>query len=157
MAADFGRLGTALSLTEEEEAGWVLPTGVWHAEPFTRGFFIVGRLVSTKSFHPEALHTTLKTAFNPVRGMDFKMIAGERFLLKFFHALDRDRVLARCPWAYDKNLLVLAPLDAAEDPVCVDLNWCDFHIHIHGLPLGKMTKEIATFIGNKLGKFKDVD
>ncbi|KAL0399532.1 UNVERIFIED_CONTAM: hypothetical protein Sradi_2296500 [Sesamum radiatum] len=73
MAADLGRLGTALSLTEEEEAGWVLST------------------------------------------------------------------------------------DAAEDPVCVDLNWCDFHIHIHGLPLGKMTKEIATFIGNKLGKFKDVD
>ncbi|KAK4395938.1 hypothetical protein Sango_1748100 [Sesamum angolense] len=38
-----------------------------------------------------------------------------------------------------------------------DLNWWEFHIHIHGLPLGKMTKDIATFIGNKLGRFKDVD
>ncbi|KAL0420930.1 UNVERIFIED_CONTAM: hypothetical protein Slati_3115900 [Sesamum latifolium] len=89
--------------------------------------------------------------------MKLKMIDGDRFMLKFFHIIDRDRVLERCLWAYDKNLLVLAPVDAADDPNAIDLNWCDFHIQIHGLPLGKMTKEIATFISSKLGRFKDVD
>ncbi|KAL0285142.1 UNVERIFIED_CONTAM: putative mitochondrial protein, partial [Sesamum angustifolium] len=59
--------------------------------------------------------------------------------------------------AYDKQLLVLAPVKAVDDPNLVDLNWCEFHIHVHGLPLGKMNKEIVAFIGNKLGKFRDVD
>ncbi|KAL0406171.1 UNVERIFIED_CONTAM: hypothetical protein Slati_3931000 [Sesamum latifolium] len=127
------------------------------AEPLSRGFFIVGRLLSSKSFHPEALQTTLRAAFNPVKGMDFKLIEGGRFLLKFFHVLDRDRVLDRCPWAYDKTLLVLAPVDASDDPNLVELNFCNFHIHIHGLPMGKMTKEVASFIGNRLGKFREVD
>ncbi|KAL0325125.1 UNVERIFIED_CONTAM: hypothetical protein Sradi_5081800 [Sesamum radiatum] len=117
----------------------------------------MGRLLSPKSFHPEALQTTLREAFNPVKGMDFKLIEGGCFLLKFFHVVDRDRVLDRCPWAYDKNLLVLAPVEASDDPNLVELNHCDFLIHIHGLPLGKMTKEVASFIGNRLGKFKEVD
>ncbi|KAL0443829.1 UNVERIFIED_CONTAM: hypothetical protein Slati_2105600 [Sesamum latifolium] len=157
MESELSRLGASLSLTEEEEASYVLPTGIWHAEPLSSSFVIVGRLLSSKSFHPEAMQNTLRTAFNSIRGMDFKMIEGERFLLKFFHVLDRDRVLDRCPWAFDKQLLVLAPVDALDDPNSVDLNWCDFHIHIHGLPLGKMTKEVAKCIGNRLGRFKDVD
>ncbi|KAL0456756.1 UNVERIFIED_CONTAM: hypothetical protein Slati_1014800 [Sesamum latifolium] len=157
MASELDRLGLSLSLTEEEEMGTVCPTGIWHAEHQTSGLFVMGRLVSNKSFHPEALHTTLKTAFNPGKGMEFKMIEGERFLVKFFHILDRNRVLDRCPWSYDKNLLVLAPVDAAEDPTAVDLTWCEFHIHIHGLSLRKMTKEVAAFIGNRLGKFKEVE
>ncbi|KAK4381260.1 hypothetical protein Sango_2985900 [Sesamum angolense] len=68
---------------------------------------------------------------------------------------DRDWVLDRCPWAYGENLIVLAPVEAADDPNLVDLNWCDFHIHIHGLPLGKMTQDIVVFIENRLGRFKE--
>ncbi|KAK4407707.1 hypothetical protein Sango_0351700 [Sesamum angolense] len=88
--------------------------------------------------------------------MDFKLIEGDRFLLKFFHIMDRDRVLDRCSWAYEKKLLVLAP-KVADNPNLVDLSWCDFRIHIHGLPLGKMTRDVAAFIGNNLGKYKEVD
>ncbi|KAL0428199.1 UNVERIFIED_CONTAM: hypothetical protein Slati_2994700 [Sesamum latifolium] len=157
MESDLGRLGVSLSLTEEEEAGWVVPTGLWHSEPLTRSYYIVGRLVFSKSFHPGALHTTLKTAFNPVRGIEFKLLDDERFLIKFFYILDHNRVLERRPWAYDNNLLVLAPVEAEDDPQSVDLSHCDFHVHIHGLPLGKMTKEVASFISNKLGQFKEVD
>ncbi|KAL0295205.1 UNVERIFIED_CONTAM: LINE-1 retrotransposable element O protein [Sesamum radiatum] len=105
MFSDLDRLGDTLTLTEEKDAGWVLPTSLWHVEPLAHG----------------------------------------------------DRVLGRYPWAYEKNWLVLAPVKASDDPNLVDLDWCDFHIHIHGLPLGKMTKEIAAFIGNKSGSFKEVD
>ncbi|KAL0327087.1 UNVERIFIED_CONTAM: hypothetical protein Sangu_1786700 [Sesamum angustifolium] len=157
MDSDLDRLGVALSLTEEEESGLVVPAGLWHAEPISRSFYIVGRLLSTKPFHPEALQSTLRAAFNPGKGLDFKMIEGDRFLLRFFHPLDRDRVLVRCPWAYDKHLLILAPVNPTDNPSLVDLNFCDFHVHIHGLPLGKMSKEVCSYIGNKLGRFKEAD
>ncbi|KAL0434901.1 UNVERIFIED_CONTAM: hypothetical protein Sradi_0198000 [Sesamum radiatum] len=39
----------------------------------------------------------------------------------------------------------------------VDLNWVDFFIHIHDLPLNRMTGEMAEFIGNQIGQFRDVD
>ena len=67
------------------------------------------------------------------------------------------RVIDHCPSAFDKTLLVLALVEANEDPNLVDLNFCDFHIHIHDLLLGKMTKDIASYLGNKMGRFKEVE
>ncbi|KAK4383855.1 hypothetical protein Sango_3112700 [Sesamum angolense] len=87
------------------------------------GFYVVGRVLSSKPFHPEALQSTLRMAFNPGKGMDFKMIEGDRFLLQFFHSLDRERVLARSPWAYDKNLVILAPVDYEDNPNLVDFKF----------------------------------
>ncbi|KAL0434851.1 UNVERIFIED_CONTAM: hypothetical protein Sradi_0193000 [Sesamum radiatum] len=157
MESDLRRLSSVLTLTEEEEGGEVCPAGLWHAEPLSRDFFILGRLLSPKPFHPDAFQSTLRTTFQPVKGMDFKLIEADRFPLKFSYMLDRDRVLKCCSWAYDKNLMVLAPVEASDDPKLVDLTFCDFHIHIHGLPMGKMTKEVASFVGNRLGKFREVD
>ncbi|KAL0368439.1 UNVERIFIED_CONTAM: hypothetical protein Scaly_1062800 [Sesamum calycinum] len=156
MKSELGRLGSSLFLTEEEETGLVVPTGLCYSESLAEGFIVVGRLISSKSFHREALHTTLRSTFNSVRGMEFKLTEGERFLLKFFHVLDRDRVLTCCPRAYEKNLLVLVPVEVTDDPKLIDLDWCDFHIYIHGLVLGKMNQDVASFIGSRLGKFKDV-
>ncbi|KAL0458286.1 UNVERIFIED_CONTAM: hypothetical protein Slati_0455800 [Sesamum latifolium] len=69
----------------------------------------------------------------------------------------RQRVLSSCPWAYEKSLLVLAHVELSENPSVIDLDWCEFYIHIHGLPVGKMTKEVATWIGNKIGRFIETD
>ncbi|KAL0458904.1 UNVERIFIED_CONTAM: hypothetical protein Slati_0517600 [Sesamum latifolium] len=157
MVLDLARLGAALTLTEEEDSGYVMPAGIWHTDSSTPSYFVVGRLLASKPFNPDALHSTLKLAFNPLCGMDFKLIENERFLIKFSHRLDWDRVLDCCRWAYDKNLLVLALVEAVDNPSTVDLDWSDFHVHIHGLPLGKMTRDVCSFIGNKLGRFKDID
>ncbi|KAL0422180.1 UNVERIFIED_CONTAM: hypothetical protein Slati_3240900 [Sesamum latifolium] len=89
--------------------------------------------------------------------MEISFIDNGRFLLRFFHTLDRDRVLESGPWAFEKNLIVLAKVSEADDPSEVELNWCDFHVRIHGLPLGKMTSEIALFIGEKIGRLRDCD
>ncbi|KAL0381479.1 UNVERIFIED_CONTAM: putative mitochondrial protein [Sesamum angustifolium] len=99
----------------------------------------------------------LKSSLNPAKGMDISFIEGDCFLLKFFHSVDRDRVLASGPWAFEKNLVVLAPVSDIDNPAEVDLAWCDFHVRIHGLHLGKMTPEIASFIGGKIGRLKDFD
>ncbi|KAL0444993.1 UNVERIFIED_CONTAM: hypothetical protein Slati_2222000 [Sesamum latifolium] len=129
MEADLNRLGEALILTEKEELGVVMSSGVWHSDPETRGFHVVGRLLSHKPFHPEALKSVLQSSLNP---------EGRR-------------------WAFEKNLIVFAKVEEDENPADVELTWCDFHVRIHGLPLGKMTKEIAGFIGSKIGCLREVD
>ncbi|KAL0448943.1 UNVERIFIED_CONTAM: hypothetical protein Slati_1450700 [Sesamum latifolium] len=135
MDSDLGHLGSSLSFTQEEELGVGFPHGVMARRTALKGFHYSWAPSINKIFHPEALHTTLKVAFNPVARPGAE----------------------RCPWAYNKNLLVLAPVEDSDDPNLIDLNWCDFHIHIHGLPLGKMNQEIGVFIGNSLGKSKEVD
>ncbi|KAL0412097.1 UNVERIFIED_CONTAM: hypothetical protein Slati_3799400 [Sesamum latifolium] len=71
--------------------------------------------------------------------------------------MDRKRVLDNAPWAYEKSLLVLRTVDPDENPLKVGLDWCDFYVHIHNFPLGKMNKDFAKFIGNQIESFKDVD
>ncbi|KAK4424970.1 hypothetical protein Salat_1690600 [Sesamum alatum] len=44
-----------------------------------------------------------------------------------------------------------------ENPMHVDLTWCDFHIHVHHLPLSRMNLGIAQHIGNRLVLFRDME
>ncbi|KAK4431366.1 hypothetical protein Salat_0898700 [Sesamum alatum] len=61
------------------------------------------------------------------------------------------------PWAFEENLLILKTIDADDNPARTYLEWVDFYIHVHDLPLRRRTKEMAEFIGNQLGQFRDVD
>ncbi|KAL0355667.1 UNVERIFIED_CONTAM: hypothetical protein Sradi_4013600 [Sesamum radiatum] len=157
MDSDLDKLGMALTLTDKEDNGAMIPMGLWQNDNETEGFFVVGRILSLRAFHADALRTTLFAAFNPVKGMEFKSLPKQRFLLKFFHTIDRQRVMEGCPWAFNKNLIVLKSITADENPMHTNLDWCDFHVHAHDLPLSKMTRPVAQFIGNQIGLFKDVD
>ncbi|KAL0337596.1 UNVERIFIED_CONTAM: hypothetical protein Scaly_2034700 [Sesamum calycinum] len=150
MDSGINRLKTALSLTESEDDGVVIASSLWYSDSDMFGLYLVGRLLTPRPFHADALKSTLMLAFNPVRGMDLKPLEGNRFLLKFNHMVDRNRVVDGCPWSFEKNLLVLSPIAANENPQEVNLDWAEFHTHVHGLPLSKMSKEMAVFIGNHL-------
>ncbi|KAK4383356.1 putative mitochondrial protein [Sesamum angolense] len=116
MEEDIARLGQALILTEEEELGVVMPAGIWHSDSDSGGFHTVGQVLSHKSYYMQALKTVLQSALNPAKGMTISFIANDRFLLKFFHSVDRDRVLDSGPWAFEKNLIVLAKLAEIDNP-----------------------------------------
>ncbi|KAK4424920.1 hypothetical protein Salat_1685600 [Sesamum alatum] len=103
------------------------------------------------------MRSTLEDAFNPIWGMETKLIEDNRILFRFRHYLDRKRVFDTAPWAYEKNLLVLGMVNDDENPRHVNLDWCDFHVLVHDLPIGKMHKDMDIFVGNQLGHFKDVD
>ncbi|KAK4395782.1 hypothetical protein Sango_1732500 [Sesamum angolense] len=66
-------------------------------------------------------------------------------------------MLEGCPWSFDKNIIVLSQIRASENLAVVDLNWCDFYIYIYNLSLNMMNLGVATLIGNRLGKFRDMD
>ncbi|KAL0431153.1 UNVERIFIED_CONTAM: hypothetical protein Sradi_0741300 [Sesamum radiatum] len=94
---------------------------------------------------------------NPVKGMEIKHLPEGRFLLRFNHIIDRNRAMAGCPWSFEKNILILNSIGVDENPMQVDLDWCDFFVHIHDLPLSKMNLGVATSIGNRIGKFRDME
>ncbi|KAK4421362.1 hypothetical protein Salat_2086700 [Sesamum alatum] len=58
---------------------------------------------------------------------------------------------------WHRDTEIEAKVDSGDNPKDIDRNLCEFHVLIHNLPLGKMTRDIKEFIGNQLGKFVDVD
>ncbi|KAK4424637.1 hypothetical protein Salat_1657300 [Sesamum alatum] len=157
MVDDLQTLTEALSFFEMEQNSVMVPLGAWTGDTESEGFFLVGRLLSRRSYNFEALKNTLINSFNAIKGLDIRLIENERFLFKFAHTIDRKRVIDGGPWAFEKNLLVLKIVENDDDPASIDLDWVDFSVHVHGLPLGRMSRSMAEVIGNQLGKFQDIE
>ncbi|KAK4415679.1 hypothetical protein Salat_2675300 [Sesamum alatum] len=73
--------------------------------------------------------------------MDFKVLEDNRFLIRFNHILDCNRVLEHSPWAYEKCFVIVARVEENQNPYEIDLKWCEFHVLVQGLewkwgPLG---------------------
>ncbi|KAL0328207.1 UNVERIFIED_CONTAM: hypothetical protein Scaly_2253300 [Sesamum calycinum] len=58
---------------------------------------------------------------------------------------------------FEKNFLILSGVWVNENLMYVDLNWSGFFMHIHDLPLSKMTFDIDSLIGNKIWRFRDME
>ncbi|KAK4402856.1 hypothetical protein Sango_1026300 [Sesamum angolense] len=144
-------LKRSLRLTDMEGSGVVIPDGLWSTDTEVNSLFLVGRLLSSKQPKFEALVSSITNLLNPVKGLEMRNLADGRFLIRFRHIIDRNRALDGCPWSFEKNTIVLSGIGVNENPLCVDLKWCEFSVHVHDLPLSKMNLGIVTLIGNKIG------
>lgn len=65
--------------------------------------------------------------FHPVKGAGLKYIAPNKFVIKFNHALDREKALGGCPWVLDKHALLFESIDATKKPVDQQLTGMPYH------------------------------
>ncbi|KAL0316501.1 UNVERIFIED_CONTAM: hypothetical protein Sradi_5528300 [Sesamum radiatum] len=151
------RLGKSLVLTEDEVAGSEISSTREIGNTENVAFLLVGRLLTPRAFWYDVLSSTLSTFLRPAGGMDVRLVGDNRFLLRFNHVVDRDRALRGCLWTFDRNLVILQSVSEDENPLEVDLNWCQFYVHVHDLHLRLMTREVTEDIGDRLGTFMDFD
>ncbi|KAL0458618.1 UNVERIFIED_CONTAM: hypothetical protein Slati_0489000, partial [Sesamum latifolium] len=85
--------------------------------------------------------------------MTFSRINDERLGFRFNHIVDMQRTLEGRPWTFDRNLLILQPIDETDDPGGVNLDWCPFVVHIHDIPMNLRNEQVLTIVGNKIGQF----
>ncbi|KAL0322284.1 UNVERIFIED_CONTAM: hypothetical protein Scaly_2524800 [Sesamum calycinum] len=94
---------------------------------------------------------------NPMEGLEMRRLEEGQFLIRFNDIIDRNQALEGCPRSFEKNVLILNGIGINENPMNVDLDWCEFFIYVHDLPLSKMKFGVASFIGNLIGKFHDIE
>ncbi|KAK4422933.1 hypothetical protein Salat_1875900 [Sesamum alatum] len=140
-----------LRLTDEEDQRLVLPGGLWHADSDSHRLCLIGRLLSSRVPHFEAFSTSVQGMINLVKGMELRQIGGGCFLLRFNHIIDQNRALEGCPRSFEKNIVILNGIRENENLQLVDLDWCDFHVHVHEFPLSMMNLGVATLLGNRIG------
>ncbi|KAL0300395.1 UNVERIFIED_CONTAM: hypothetical protein Sangu_3123000 [Sesamum angustifolium] len=157
MEVFYHKLGQSLNLTEREGAGVVIPDSFWSAGSEDFQLFLVGRLLSTKQPKFEALVHSIKSMLNPVKGLEMQRPEEGLFLIRFNYIIDQNPALKGYPWSFEKNSVILNCIGINENSMNVDLDWCEFFVHVHDLSLSKMTFGMASFIGNSIGKFREIE
>ncbi|KAL0394356.1 UNVERIFIED_CONTAM: hypothetical protein Slati_4401800, partial [Sesamum latifolium] len=115
------------------------------------GFLVVGRLLTPRPYRFDVLRMTLINILRPVRGLALKVLVDNRFMIRFNHVADREKAINGCPWNFYWNLIILNRATAEDDPLQVDLSHSPFQVHIHGLLVRMMTREVVEAIGTRIG------
>ncbi|EPS72636.1 hypothetical protein M569_02121, partial [Genlisea aurea] len=157
MEPDLGALCASLSIRDDEESSSIVPKALLGKNPSDGGFYLVGRVVSKKVPKVESLANALQFAFKANHGLEVRKLDENRFLFRFNDGSEAAYVLQNGPWHYDKFTLVLAQISDGENPYAANLTWCDFNIKVHNLPVLSIKREIAEFLGNEIGRFKEAD
>ncbi|GMP86045.1 hypothetical protein CsSME_00038988 [Camellia sinensis var. sinensis] len=157
MEPSIDELTAKLILTEDEEAAVVVEEV--HTRPVVDRSWLclVGRLLTHRPFNTEALRTMLVSVWKPSKGMQFKVMGDNLFLFQFNHIVDKKRVLFRGPWSFDKQLLLLEEFEGSLRPSDIKFTRALFWVHVINLPLFSMTRVVGVLIGNRLGRFVDME
>ncbi|KAK4438483.1 hypothetical protein Salat_0182600 [Sesamum alatum] len=129
MESDILKLDSALSLTEEEATSVVIPQSDWDKGVDGYRFTLVGRLLSHRSIHFEAL-----------KGRLIQLIQGAR------------------GYSSSENLggpILFGSLSQPKDPLSISLDWCPFFVHVHDLRLGQRSVDVLRYIGDYVGAWLD--
>ncbi|KAI8016081.1 Uncharacterized protein LOK49_LG05G01337 [Camellia lanceoleosa] len=157
MATPLDDLITKMALTKEEEEA--VEGGDNHLKPAEDKSWLclVGTVLAMRPFNLEALRTTMESVWNPSKGMRTKVIKKNLFLFQFNHIIDKRRVLQNGPWSFDKNIILLKEVTDSWQPSQIAFSTAVFWVQVYDLPLISMTCAVGQILGNRLGKFVDMD
>jgi hypothetical protein len=117
----------------------------------------VGRLWSEKPTNKEAFQTVLSRVWRLVRTVVFKELQDKLWLFEFSDAIDKRRVLAGRPWAFEWQILVIDDFDGKTPPSQMIFTSTPIWVQVHDLPLLCMSKTVGAKIGESLGRLEDID
>lgn len=124
----------------------------------TKRFWLVGRLLTEKSFSKASFRFTMKRIWNTKEEVFISDWEGsDRFLFSFRNEYDRRQVLRGSPWSFDNTLLVLSSTNGKSNPMATPLETQNFWIRVRGLPPCLLSRAMGKMIGSILGTFVDID
>ncbi|KAK2639029.1 hypothetical protein Ddye_026824 [Dipteronia dyeriana] len=118
---------------------------------------LVGKILSNKMVNRDAFMRVVGKIWQVRHDVDIESIDGNMFSLQFIDEYDLERVIYGGPWSFDKVLIVMEKPEGKGSIDSLRLNWADFWVQIHQVPLIYMTKEIGRFLRGMIGQVLDVD
>lgn len=117
----------------------------------------LGKLLSEKLAHPDALERALGKVWCPIKGIECKSLGENKFLFTFFQAFGKRRALEERPWVFSNELLVMADLDETKAIDEIEFHTIPIWIRVMKLPVGLMNKAAGEAIGNEVGEFLEAE
>ncbi|KAE8719673.1 hypothetical protein F3Y22_tig00109926pilonHSYRG00011 [Hibiscus syriacus] len=80
-----------------------------------------------------------------------------RYLFRFYHSVDVERLERGSPWSFNSHLLILHKLLEGEDPLQVPIFHVNYWILVYDIPFGLLFEKVARVFGNFIGVFIECD
>ncbi|MBA0670545.1 hypothetical protein Goklo_023908 [Gossypium klotzschianum] len=71
---------------------------------------LVGCFLTASIIHYPAMKSTMTNLWHLVKGVQIRDLGEKRYLFKFFHIIDMERVIKWAPWIFNNHLLILHKL-----------------------------------------------
>ncbi|KAI5018080.1 hypothetical protein ZWY2020_042968 [Hordeum vulgare] len=117
----------------------------------------VGKVLSEKLAHPDAIRLSLGRVWCPIKGIDCKEVGENLFVFRFNQESGKRRALEDGPWMFEKDLVVVEDYDPGKRPEDYAFNEVPICVRIFSLPLGMMNVHAAEVIGNIIGSYVEAD
>lgn len=117
----------------------------------------VGKVMSEKLAHPDAICLSLGKVWCPIKGIRCKEVGENRFVFTFLHESGKRKAIDDGPWMFDKDLVVVEDFDPSKRIENYAFNNIPIWVRVFDLPLGMMNGESAEEIGNNIGQFVEAD
>ena len=105
----------------------------------------------------EAMKSILKNVWKISSRLVIKVIGDKVYVFQFEDVVEKDRVLIRQPWSFNKSSIVLKDFNGMSSLEDVNMDRCQLWVQIHGLPLGLMNEKIGIVLGEAIGEVIEVD
>ncbi|KAJ8761865.1 hypothetical protein K2173_005576 [Erythroxylum novogranatense] len=142
----------ALGISNREETPLIVE-GLDEDSAIVDEICLVGEFKTTGSINFIAMRAKLAEIWHPGKGVTIEEIGDQRFMIRFYHEVDVQRLLAGGPYNFNNHLLVLHRVGENEDPLQVPLLNYDIWVQVHNLQTGMMSEAMTIQLGNTLGKF----
>ncbi|MBA0769187.1 hypothetical protein Gotri_017948, partial [Gossypium trilobum] len=123
-----------LSINEDEEEILQIQDDL-HPNTDVGDYQLVGCFLTASIIKFSAMKSTLANLWHPICGVQIRDLGEKRYLFKFFHSMDMERVLKGLPWTFNNHLLILSNLNRGEDPLKIPLIFVPFWVQIHDVPM----------------------
>ncbi|XP_024041282.1 uncharacterized protein LOC112098886 [Citrus clementina] len=118
---------------------------------------LIGKVLNTRGVNSEGLKMAMQRVWKTSREVKIESLGDNVFMFKFGSEADKRSIIAGGPWHFDRALMVLT------EPVGIgavkkqDFRHLSFWVQIHDVPIMCMTKEMATVLGEVVGKVEEVE
>lgn len=148
--------GSRRNIVEREEDEPVI-IDVEEQEEQRADLCILGKLWTNKPYNVKALAETMKKIWNPAKGMSHGELEDKIVAFQFYSRRDKEKVLAKTPWFFNKHLLALVDVPGGIKPSTLKIDKSPCWIRAYDIPIkARNIKAIGT-IGGRFGRVMEID
>ncbi|KAL2941778.1 hypothetical protein RDABS01_030128 [Bienertia sinuspersici] len=159
MADDLANDLEKFRLTEEEEIviGESDESNIDDNTKSKIALMMMGKLLTDRPFNFEAMKRTLRSVWRLKDEVAVRMVKSNLFMFQFLSMVDKNRVVAGCPWFFDNQLLLLKEISGDDQISEVYFKSTPCWIRIYDVPFAKRNSRMAEEIGKCMGGLLEYD
>ncbi|KAL8470414.1 hypothetical protein ACS0TY_033045 [Phlomoides rotata] len=118
---------------------------------------IIAKVFTNRQFNAFGFLEAMKREMAPAGGFEALEIGKNLFSFQFKTEGDMRAVLAREPWHFDKNVVMIEELKSGTQPSSFELKHAAFWVRINDLPMATRNEGSVSLIAGKIGDLVEID